>query len=544
MSVPHHNSTSPIAEPAPRDMTPRAWLIFSFILLVAIALRTYRISSASLWADEIMSLQQSTGRPAAQFDPPTDHIVAPGGDPTGMHDRRPWSAMRGALLHDTHPPLYISSLRIWRLVFGESDVAARSLSAMWSVLSVLLLFDIARWLHGRTAGLWAAALMALASPQIEYAQETRGYAMFVALSLAALDSLVRIEKLGRSPWRLIAVGAAVLAATLTHYFAAPVDVAIGAYALIRLRGRDRVATMAALAIAGAIFAVAWGPVFWAQRPNFTRNMGWIADGPEAHVLRTVQRLALLPLRFFVVPMQKWENVGRVSAVLFVLPLLRLWWRRDLLLWCLLGVAAIGTVVVSDLKDQTRALEIMRYTLAAAPAAYAVVAALLIDLPRPWLRHALPMAAALACVLSIEETYSRYWKPDLRGYATRFNADVGSDDVVLSTATGPWDWYHPVLYSAITHYAPQASRGTRPLIVLTEPASADVIAQLRRAPRVWIVSGDENPAIDKLIPGAQRRNLRGVPYVGFYQQVIMPDVIGPDVIGPGTTSAPSSQRAAP
>jgi uncharacterized membrane protein len=520
------------------DLTPRALVILAIILLVAIALRAYRIGAASMWADELMSLAQSTGRAAAQFDEPKDQLVAPGGDLTGMRNRRGWGELRRALLVDTHPPLYLSGLRIWRLTFSEGDVAARSLSAVWSALSVLLLFDIARHLHGRTAGLWAAALMAVASPQIEYAQEARGYAMIVALSLAALDGVVRIEKRGGSPMRLIAVGVSVLAATLTHYFAAPVDIAIGLYALIRLRGRDRIATLATLASAGLIFAVAWGPMFWAQRTNFTSNLGWIADAPDGHVLHTFQRVALLPLRFFVTPMRKWEDVGRIAAVLYLLALLRLPWRRDLLLWCLLGAATIGTVLVSDLKDRTRALEMMRYTLAAAPAAYAVVAALLIDvLARSrWLAHALPATALLACMLSIEETYNRYWKPDLRGYAQMFNTDVAPDDVVIVRDSGVWDWYHAVLYSAITHYQPETSRGQRPLLVLTKPASPEALAQLAPAPRVWIISGGEDPEIEQLIPGARRTNLRGIPRIGFYQQVILE---GAATTSPATS--PSSSR---
>jgi uncharacterized membrane protein len=516
----------PIAGPPdPRqqiELTPRTLVVLAIILLVAVALRAYRIGDASMWADELMSLAQSTGRAAAQFDEPKDQLLVPGSDLTSMRDRRGWGDLRRALLVDTHPPLYLGMLRIWRLTFGEGDVAARSLSAAWSALSVLLLFDVARWLHGRTAGLWAAALMAVASPQIEYAQETRGYAMMVALSLWALDALVRIEKRGASPVRLLGLGASVLAATMTHYFAAPVDIAIGLYALIRLRGQDRIKTLVALGCAGAVFAVVWGPTFRAQRPNFTSNLGWIADAPEDHVLHTFERVALLPLRYLVVPMKKWEDVGRVAAVLYLLPLLRLPRRRDLLLWCLVGGATIGTVLVSDLKDRTRALEMMRYTLAAAPAAYAILAALLIDLPprSRWLSHALPAVSLLACILSIEETYSRYWKPDLRGYARMFNADVGADDVVIVRSSGVWDWYHAVLYSAITHYAPDELHAPRPLLVLTKPAPPQLVAQLARAGRVWIISGGEDPELEELIPGARRTNLRGIPRIGFYQQVII------------------------
>ena len=116
------------APPDPRhqiELTPRTLVVLAVILLAAVSLRAYRIGAASMWADELMSLAQATGHTAAQFDEPKDQLVAPGCDLTGMRGRHSWGDLRRTLLVDTHPPLYLSMLRVWRLTFGEGDVAAR-----------------------------------------------------------------------------------------------------------------------------------------------------------------------------------------------------------------------------------------------------------------------------------------------------------------------------------------------------------------------------------------------------------------------------------
>jgi mannosyltransferase len=505
-------------------MSRRHWVILSVIVLAAAALRAYRIDAAGLWADELMSLQQSTGRAAAQFDPPTDVFVERGADTTSVHDSpRPLLEIRAAFIGDTHPPLYALLLRFWRATFGESDAAARAMSALWSVLAIVFLFDSARLLHGRAAGLWAAGVMALATPQIQFAHEARGYAMLVALALAACSALVRIEKLGASRLRLIALGASVLGALLTHYSAIPVAIALTIYVLLRLRAGARNRTLIVLVVVVAVFAVIWGPLLFQQRANFAANLGWVRDDAPGIVGRTMVRIATLPLKLLVTPMLRWESFAATSAMLYVAAIVLLIWRRrfDLLLWILLLAAVIVPAAISDATRGMKTLDQMRYTLAAGPAIYALLASLLSDAPRLWMRHALPAAAVLSCALSLGGAYDTSHKPDVRALVRELNVAAGARDVLLFTVASQDDWYHAVLYGAVTHYAPPDKRN-RPLVVLTQPATPDVVARLHSAPRVWVISGGADPPVVRLIPEARMQELRGVPRVGFFQRVIFED----------------------
>jgi uncharacterized membrane protein len=58
-------------------------------------------------------------------------------------------------------------------------------AAVMSLVAIVLMFDVVRVLHGTTAGLWSAALMAVAGPMIELSQQVRGYTLAIALCLAA-----------------------------------------------------------------------------------------------------------------------------------------------------------------------------------------------------------------------------------------------------------------------------------------------------------------------------------------------------------------------
>ena len=89
--------------------------------------------------------------------------------------------------HDIHPPLYYWLLRLWTTVFGLSEFALRSLSAVLGTLLVLVIYGLGTRLFNRTTGLAAAFIAAIAPFQVYYSQEARMY-ILVALegALAAL----------------------------------------------------------------------------------------------------------------------------------------------------------------------------------------------------------------------------------------------------------------------------------------------------------------------------------------------------------------------
>ena len=119
------------------------------MLLLAFALRAYRLDFQSFWSDEGISLQRAAlGLPAMLDAMPVEHL-----------------------------PGYFIVLHFCLPATGGYDFALRFLSLWPSVLSVALLYRLGVDLGYRPAGLAAALLLATNGFQIWYAQEARMYSL-------------------------------------------------------------------------------------------------------------------------------------------------------------------------------------------------------------------------------------------------------------------------------------------------------------------------------------------------------------------------------
>jgi hypothetical protein len=186
---------------------------------------------------------------------------------------------------------------------------------------------------------------------------------------------------------------------------------------------------------------------------------------------------------------------------------------------MLAAAVIGASVASDLLQHRKTLEVVRYTLPAAPAIYAIIASIGESLPlRRSLAAVLPAVVFVSCVLAIPEAYNQYWKPDYRGAAADFDRAAGSDDMIIASYLSRRDWYDSLLMSALTHYS---SRPQRPALVLSGPMSDSVRAEVsRRAGAVWFITGnpDCSDRLQLVLPGAVITRTLAVPMVGVFVKV--------------------------
>lgn len=179
---------------------PRAQtLALLAIVLLAWGLRLARIERQSLWWDESLSLYR------AQRSVPfilSNHIDFPGMETT-----------------DQHPPLYFLVLHIFAKLAGERDLALRLPSALFSTLTVPLVYALARRLFDQRTALGATLLVALSPFHLWYAQEARMYTMVTALCTLSLYALWRALNARQWRWGAVAVGA-MGAALATQYLAA------------------------------------------------------------------------------------------------------------------------------------------------------------------------------------------------------------------------------------------------------------------------------------------------------------------------------------
>jgi uncharacterized membrane protein len=488
----------------PSNVPSRGQLaILAVILLLSAYLRFNQIAAPSLWMDEIWSVEMAMGHGSAHDHLPPNVIRDDQPDLTSPTQSAPWWNITTHLGGVTHPPLYFVVLRWWIDLFGTSPAAIRSLSSIFSLGLILVLFDICRFLHGPRIALFAAAISALAIAQIEFGQEARGYPMLIFFGLCCADSIVRIEFLGPSKPRLIALALFLIATALTHYLSVGALIALAIYAALRLRARARLRTLAAFSIGAIVILIFWIPLFLEQKhtlPSLSPTFLHEARVGE-HTKMTFFRIIGLPIEYLLGESRGEALTSAVVLTIFLfalaLPAIRLIRRRNLLLWVLWACGTISFVAAMDLLHQTTLVGYLRYTILASPAIYALIAAF--DWPRrTFIRDAIAISAiGLLAIVAIQRNIDGVApKEDWQTLTLDLNASAAPDDLLVFFNDDPWTspgtWYMNFKY-----YTPDSHR---PWLILNTPANPDVLRQLRSYRRLWLIGRYPQLQGPRLLPG--------------------------------------------
>jgi hypothetical protein len=183
-----------------------------------------------------------------------------------------FSGIVDGLSRDNNFPLYYFVLSVWMRIFGDSEVALRSLSAIFYLGGCAAVFALARRLTGESRRGWYAALFYGASPlAVRQAQNIRMYAllgMLCGLSLWCWLRVIRDGDKSRGAW-ICLVGVDLLG-MLTHaWFAFALAGQLVATVIFERRRLARF--VLAVATAAVPWALLWGVVFWRQLHNGAPN---------------------------------------------------------------------------------------------------------------------------------------------------------------------------------------------------------------------------------------------------------------------------------
>ncbi len=178
------------------------YLFWLFLLPPGVLLRLFKLGSQSLWYDECASIQLSKLvdckgsflSPLLNNEPPMNPLL---------------TFLWGKLL---------DSIRFWEQYSVYDDFAWRLLPCLWSILSIIVFFYVAKRMVDRPFTVIAATLLFVISPfQIYYAQELRIYSFYVLLNLIGLLFLLRI--LSKNEWKdWIGLGTIFVLLMYSHYF--------------------------------------------------------------------------------------------------------------------------------------------------------------------------------------------------------------------------------------------------------------------------------------------------------------------------------------
>lgn len=198
-----------LASDGRRQLTRRQqWVALAAIVLIALALRAYRIDWQSAWHDENYTIYTS----GLELGP--------------MHDR---------IVDDfVHPPLHYYLLHYWMKLFGYGQLSSRALSLVFGLLSVPLIFLLGRRLLSSGAGLMAALLLAISQLGVNHSQEGRPYALALFLVLGSIYTFARAVRERRAVfwWAYVAIS---ILMVYSHYYTAFIVVAQVVFLLLYRR---------------------------------------------------------------------------------------------------------------------------------------------------------------------------------------------------------------------------------------------------------------------------------------------------------------------
>jgi len=427
-------------------------LILVAILLLATALRFYRIDAQSFWNDE--------GNSARIAERSVDLIIA------------------GAA-GDIHPPLYYLALQAWRSVFGDGETALRGLSALFGVLTVLFTYLLGSRLFEPRVGL-IAALLAAANPfLIDYSQEARMYMMLTAIGVVGMYLLVRLidfwslrPRIHITHRRYYVLYVMVMAAGLYTHYAFPFVfitqcAIVLAWALARPgRALARLGSWLPLAIAAVVLFLPWLPIALRQIGGWPPQAAPMDAGAafvetyRAYLLgRTIpaeQATAALAVAGFFLAMSLWTPDAfdepesdwdttapralrsGVAAIYLLLPVALIFalglFRPAYMKFLLVGVPAFCLLLARGVDN---AWQIARGALRMPPSLRGSSQSAF-----GWLAIVLVLATPVLCatVSSLGNLYfdPAYARDDYRGIAQAIRSTWRTGDAVLLHSANQWE----------------------------------------------------------------------------------------------------------
>jgi uncharacterized membrane protein len=393
-----------------------ARLALPLIVALGAALRFANLGQNSLWPDEGYSVNM------AHRD---------------LYDLVHWAAA-----FDSHPPLYYLLLRGWVSIFGYSEYAVRSLSAVIGVLLIPVMYRLGVTIVGRHVGLVAALLAAISPFYVQYSQEARMYILAGLLAGVSLLYFIRLlETRGRRDSVLFVLATALL--LYTHVFGLFVLLAQVIVVLLSLRGSPRSSRRGELLAWARIFGalvviyVPWLVAIAKQTSNELRGgentlIGWINTPAPDRLLDTLidyagSRLALLCVALVALG-AVWVGLRGPSRMTLARAVEAAFGGRHasvLAIW-------FGTPIVVPFLVSVTILPIYvpKYTIPASVAFYLLVAA---SIGRFGTRvaGAIALAAVAAVMLEATISYYRAYEPFPWGESIAYlDHNARSGDVVL------------------------------------------------------------------------------------------------------------------
>jgi len=169
-----------------RNLKNKWVYLLGTVLISAGLLRFWHIGVANFWLDEVVSIHMAIA----------------------------------SLAHKNisyEPPFYYFILYIWMKFFSNSEVACRSLSALFDIGTIYLIYRCGKILLNRKTALLAAVFYSLSPLAIWYSREAKNYTLLVFLSLLSFFFFIKLVKDKKYRYWLF-LGLSLFFSVYTSYF--------------------------------------------------------------------------------------------------------------------------------------------------------------------------------------------------------------------------------------------------------------------------------------------------------------------------------------
>ena len=312
-------------------------------LLLASGLYFYELDAESLWRDEFYSI-----RDAQNID---------------------INALRVR-------PLYYLCLNLW-MHFGSGDVWLRSLSVLFAIASVPLMYWLSRRLVGSKAAILATLLFVLSPECIDHAQEVRMYMLGVFLSLGGSLALTYALEQPKQVWMGIWILARYLVMLTT-----PLNLLIllpdGLLVLTKFHRQPSVLKKFSLWLGG--LGIAWLPFGWSLMQASEKFAGdWASEIQRNPIASLVRILVTFTVGMGDIPLAEFSWSQKVfffslSAVLVGLIAVALFRQKfSSRLWWLAAWVFLPSLTILVYSYARHSLLINRYLLFMCPYVFILLA---------------------------------------------------------------------------------------------------------------------------------------------------------------------------
>lgn len=298
---------------------------------------------------------------------------------TASHD---FEGIIRAVKSDASPPLYYLLLAVWIWVFGISELAVRSLSAIFYMLSLAAVYVSGKSIYNdRKTGLLCSFLYMLSPLAIKHAQNARMYSLVGLLVILSTLFFLRLFLIKTNSKKDLALYIIVnMIGTFTHYwFFFTIFSQIVSYLLLLFSRSSFKKFSAVIFISFAPFLILWIPVFLPQANRV--NASWIGKPGIRELVSTLldfcggwsgKRAALVYAVFLTLIVFKVEGFKirfwNISALKgFIIQ------KQTLVFLILLSVSLLVPFIISQVKP---IYVPTRYTIIALPPFVMLVGSLL------------------------------------------------------------------------------------------------------------------------------------------------------------------------